>query len=110
MAAAAGGRPDVDQHGHAGAAEEFRHPLGRGGPVPERQQHVSAILRRPAPGLPGDDAAGTGHSGGARPYAARMRWPSILMGSTRMKCSGSPSTQDSTPMLLIDARSASAST
>ena len=44
------------------------------------------------------------------PYAGRMRWPSILMGSTRMKCSGSPSTQDSRPMLLIDARSASVST
>ena len=46
MPAAARRRPDVDQHGHVGAAEEFRHPPGRGGPVPERQQHVSAILRR----------------------------------------------------------------
>ena len=47
---------------------------------------------------------------GARPYAGRRRWPAILMGSTRMKCSGSPSTQDSRPTLLIDARSASVST
>lgn len=39
----------------------------------------------------GDDADG------ARPYAGRRRWPAILMGSTRMKCSGSPSTQDSRP-------------
>ena len=58
----------------------------------------------------GDDADGTGHSAGARPYAGRRRWPAILMGSTRMKCSGSPSTQDSRPTLLIDARSASVST
>jgi hypothetical protein len=48
MAAAPRGRPDVDEHGHVGAPEQFRHPLGRGGTVPERQQHVSAILRRPA--------------------------------------------------------------
>ena len=48
MPAAARGRPDVDQHGHAGAPEQFRHPLGRSRPVPERQQHLSAILRRPA--------------------------------------------------------------
>jgi hypothetical protein len=39
--------------------------------VPERQQHVSAILRRPAPGLPGEDADGTGHpAGGASLYRA----------------------------------------
>jgi len=55
MPAAARCRPDVDQHGHVGAPEQFRHPLGRGRPVPERQQHLSAILRRPAPGLPGRD-------------------------------------------------------
>ena len=29
-----------------GAAEEFRHPPGGRGPVPEREEHDSVILRR----------------------------------------------------------------
>ena len=45
-----------------------------------------------------------------RHHAERRRWPAILTGTTRMKCSGSPSTHDSRPTLPIDARSASVST
>jgi hypothetical protein len=45
-----------------------------------------------------------------RHHAGRRRWPAMLMGSTRMKCSGSPSTHDWRPTLPIDARSASVST
>lgn len=44
-----------------------------------------------------------------RHHAGRRRWPVMLMGSTRMKCSGSPCTHDWRPTLLIDARSASVS-
>ena len=48
VAAAAGRGPDVDQHGHVrrpGAAPSSARPCS---PVPERQQHVITILRRPA--------------------------------------------------------------
>ena len=48
VAAAARRGPDVDDYSHLGAPEQLGHPLGRGGPVPERQQHVTAILRGPA--------------------------------------------------------------
>src|SRR5579864_1243084 len=40
MAAAARRRPDVDERGHAGPPQQPGHLLGRGGPVPERQQHL----------------------------------------------------------------------
>ena len=45
-----------------------------------------------------------------RHHAERRRWPAMLIGTTRMKCSGSASTHDSRPTLLINARSASVST
>jgi hypothetical protein len=45
-----------------------------------------------------------------RHHAGRRRWPAMLIGTTRMKCSGSASTHDSRPTVLIGARSASVST
>jgi hypothetical protein len=48
VTAAARGGPDVDQHGHPGAPEQLGHLRGGSGAVPERQQHLTAILCRPA--------------------------------------------------------------
>ena len=42
VAAAAGGGPDIDESGHAGASHQFGDPFGARGPVPKGDERPGA--------------------------------------------------------------------